>query len=64
MSSFKKFKERLPSNQNFYSSLMGKTITNKNYDHALKVWNAIEMKAMKDFYNLYLECDVLLLFVL
>ena len=61
MSSFEKFKERLPSNENFYSSLMAKTISNKDYDHAVKVWNAIEMKAMKDFYNLYLKYDVLLL---
>ena len=30
-------------------------------EHVLKVWNKFEMKAMKDYHGLYLECDVLLL---
>ena len=54
MTDFKKFKEQLPSKEHFYSSLTGKKITNKEYDHVLKVWNKFEMKTMKDYHNLYL----------
>ena len=39
MTDFKKFKEQLPSKEKFYSSLTGKNISNKEYNHALKVWN-------------------------
>ena len=37
MSGFEKFKEEFPSKEKFYSLLMGKTFTNKEYDHVLKV---------------------------
>ena len=37
MSGFKKFKEELPSKERFYSLLMGKIFTNKEYEHVLKV---------------------------
>ena len=30
-------------------------------EHALKVWNAFEMKTMKDYPDLYFKCNVLLL---
>ena len=61
MSNFKKFKEELSSTEKFYSSLPGKKIRDKEYQHVLKVWNESEMKIMKDFYDLYLKCEVLLL---
>ena len=61
MSHFEKFKEKIPSKEKFYSSLTGKTISDKEYDHVLKVWNKFEMKTMKAYHNLYLKCDVLLL---
>ena len=71
MTDFKKFKEQLSSKEKFYSSLTGKKISNKEYDHVVKVWNKFEMKMMKDYHdwylkckdyhNLYLKCDVLLL---
>ena len=61
MTDFKKFKEQLPSKEKFYSLLTGKKISNKEYDHVLKVWNKSEMKTMKDYHDLYLKCDVLLL---
>ena len=61
MSSFEKFKERLPSKEKFYSLLMHKKIGDKEYQHVLKVWDRFEMKTMKDYYDLYLNCDVLLL---
>ena len=59
MSDFEKFKGQLPRKENPYSSLTSKTISDKEYDHVLKVWNEFEMKTMKDYYNLYLKCDVL-----
>ena len=37
MSGFGKFKEELPSKEKFCSLLMGKTFTNKEYEHVLKV---------------------------
>ena len=39
----------------------GKKVSNKEYQNDLKVWNKLEMKTMKDYYELYLKCDVLLL---
>ena len=33
MTDFKKFEEQLPSKEKFYSSLTGKKISNKEYDH-------------------------------
>ena len=60
MRDFEKFKEQLPSKEKFYSSLTGKKISNKEYEHVLKVWNKFEMKKMKDYHDLYLKCDILL----
>ena len=39
MTNFEKFKEQLPSKEKFYSSLTGKKISEKEYDHVLTVWN-------------------------
>ena len=61
MTDFENFKEKLASKENFYSSLTGTKMSDKEYDHVLNVWNKIEMKTMKDYYDLYLKCDVTLL---
>ena len=61
MSSFERFEEKLPSKENFYNFLVGKEINDKDYEHVFKVWNAFEMKTMKDDHDLYLTFDVLLL---
>ena len=61
MSNFEKFKEKLPDKKKFYGSLSGRGISDKKYQHPLKVWNKSELKTMKHFHNLYLNCDVLLL---
>ena len=61
MNDFEKFKEKLPSKEKFYSSLTGKKINDKEYEHVLKVWKQFQMKMMKDYPNLHLKCDVLLL---
>ena len=44
-----------------YSSLTDRKITDKEYEHHLNVWKKFEMKTMKDYHDLYLKCDVLLL---
>ena len=61
MSNFEKFKEQLPSKEKFYSSYTGKKISDKEYKHVLNVWNKFDMKTMKDYLDLYLKCDALLL---
>ena len=64
MSDFEKFKEKLPSNEKFYSLLTGKIIGDKEYEHVIKNWNKLEIKSMKDYYDLCLKCDVLLFYML
>ena len=44
----------------FFSSLTDKNISDKEYEHALTVWNMFEIKLMKDYHDMYLKCDVLL----
>ena len=61
MTNFEKFREKLRSKEKFYSSLTGKKISDKEYDQVFNVWNKFEMKKMKDYHDLYLKCDVLLL---
>ena len=43
----------------FYSSLTGRKITYKEFEHIFNLKNNIEIKTMKDYHNLYLKCDVL-----
>ena len=61
MSDFEKFNEELPSKEKFYSLLTDKKISDKEYEQVVNVWKKFEMKALKDYYDLYLKCDVLLL---
>ena len=61
MSDFEKFKEELPSKEKIYSSFAGKTISDNEYEDVLKVWNTFQMKTIKDYHDLYIKCDVLLL---
>ena len=60
MSDFEKFKEGLPSKEKFYSLLTDRKISDKEYEHVFNVWNKFEMKTMKNYHDLYLTCDVLL----
>ena len=57
----KGLKKKVPGKNEFYSSLSGKGISDKERQHLLKVWNKFEMKTMKDYCDLYLKFDVLLL---
>ena len=61
MSGFEKFDEKLSSKKRFIVFLTSKQISDKDYEHGLKVCNAFEMKTMKDYHNFYLKFDVLIL---
>ena len=56
----KSLKNSYQPKRNFYSSLTGKKIRDKEYEHVLKVCNKLEMKTMKDYHDLYLKCDIFL----
>ena len=52
---------QLPPKKAFYSKLTNQDCSDENYKHAQKVWKEFNMKTMKDYHDLYLELDVLLL---
>ena len=56
----KSLKNSYQPKRNFYSSLTGKKIRDKEYEHVLKVCNKLEMKTIKDYHDLYLKCDIFL----
>ncbi|XP_020608918.1 uncharacterized protein LOC110047502 [Orbicella faveolata] len=53
--------DHLPPIESFYSTLNGSGISKEDYQHAQKVWKTFNMKTMRDYHDLYLETDVLLL---
>jgi hypothetical protein len=60
--SFERLNEnKLPSKDKFYSSLDESGIKEEAYNHGLNVWNKFNMKTLKDYHDLYLKTDILLL---
>jgi hypothetical protein len=53
--------EGLPSKDSFYSTLYESHVSDEDYQRAQRVWSHFNMKTMKDYHDLYLETDVLLL---
>ena len=62
MNSWERFDETsLPDEEAFYSELNLEDITDKDYDHALNVWDVFEIGNLGEYHNLYVQCDTLLL---
>ena len=62
MNGFEKFDEsQLLEKENFYSSLRDERVSDKDYEHAEQIWRELEIKTMRDYHDLYLKTDVLLL---
>ena len=51
----------LPPKDSFYSKLNDSHISCKQYRHVEKVWEEFNCKTMRDYHDLYLKTDVLLL---
>ena len=61
MNSFERFNETsLPPKEAFYSSLTKSGISDEDYEHAKKVWEAFECENLGDYHDLYLITDTLL----
>ena len=62
VSSLDKLSEtQLPPKEEFYSKLNDEVISDEDYQHAIRVWNTFGCKTIRDYHDLYLKSDVLLL---
>ena len=62
MNSIKKLKDKkLPPIGDFYSKLNDTNISTEEYEHAKTVWNAFGIRDMREYHDLYLKSDVILL---
>ena len=61
MDSWERFDENtIPPKEAFYSELNLENITDKDYEHVKKVWEAFEIKNLGEYHDLYVQCDTLL----
>ena len=62
VSSLEKLNEKqLPPKESFYSKLNDEHISDEDYQHALNVFHTFNCKTIRDYHDLYLKSDVLLL---
>ena len=62
MDNFDKFEEtQLPSKEQFNSAFRNIKISDNDYKHAQKVWKTFNCETMRDYQNLYVQLDTLLL---
>ena len=62
MDSWERFDENtiLPK-EAFYSELNLEGISDADYEHVKKVWEAFEIKNLAEYHDLYVQCDTFLL---
>ena len=51
----------IPPKEAFYSELNLENITDKDYEHVKKVWQAFEIKNLGEYHDLYVQYDTFLL---
>ena len=62
MNTWDKFSEdKLPDKDKFYSKLKMDGVSDKDYEHACKVWKEFGIKNMGEYHDLCLLTDVILL---
>ena len=61
LTSVEKFKLPLPEKEKFYSQVNEEGISEKDYQHAQKVWKELNMNNLGDYHDFYLLSDVTLL---
>ena len=62
MDSWERFDEnKIPPKEAFYSELSLEGITNADYEHVKKVWEAFQIKILGKYHDLYVQCDTLML---
>ena len=62
MDSWERFDETsLPDKKAFYSELNLEGVTDKDGEHARKVWKVFEIKNLGEYHDLYVQSDTLLL---
>ena len=62
MDSWEKFDETsLPPKESFYSELNLEDISDKDYSHSQKVWDAFGIRNLDDYQDLYVQTDTSLL---
>ena len=57
----KMLETQLPSKEKFYSKLNDEILSDDDYQHAINVWSTFNCKTIRDYHDLYLKTDVLLL---
>ena len=51
----------IPPREAFYSELNLEDITDKDYEHVEKVWEAFKIKNRGEYHDLHVQCDIFLL---
>ena len=53
--------QKLPQQSDFFSRLKNEHVNQEDYNHALKVWETFQCRSIREYLELYLVLDVLLL---